>query len=209
PTPSACPSPASTAAPSATATSAPATSAPAPEETTAGGIPAGRRQALSAALAVEQQAVYGYQAALPRLAPAEAGPASEFLARHRDLAADAEERLRFACGTAAPQQPGYVLDPAFLAAPVAALGKLEAATLAAYGDMVAVSAGGDRKWALAALQSAANRAQQWGADPGPLPGLTLAADQLPALPAATSMLPDTDRPADTGTPAGTSASPAS
>ncbi|HKU04394.1 MAG TPA: DUF4439 domain-containing protein [Arthrobacter sp.] len=139
--------------------------------------------ALAAAVSAEQQAVYGYQAALPRLAPADAGPASDFLAAHKELAAAAVERLRLACGPDVPQQPGYVLDPAFLAAPAAALGKLEAATLAAYGDLVAAAQGQDRKWALAALQPAAARTLRWGADPGPVPGLTLDEGQLPALPA--------------------------
>jgi len=146
---------------------------------------AGPQQALAAAVAAEQQAVYGYQAALPRLAPAEAGPASEFLGRHGHLAAAAEERLRRACGTAAPQQPGYVLDPNFLAAPAAGLGRLEAATLSAYGDVVAVTEGQDRKWALSALQSAAARAARWGADFGAVPGLSLDVEQLPSLPAGT------------------------
>lgn len=167
-TPAPCPSP-----------SAPATV----PETTGPGTAAGIRQALAAAITAEHQATYGYQAALPRLAPAEEGPASEFLVRHKEQAAAAEERLLSACGAPVPQQPGYVLDPGFLAAPAAGLGKLEAATLAAYGDVVAVSQGQDRQWAMSALQSAAGRALRWGADPGPVPGLALDVDQLPALPA--------------------------
>lgn len=139
------------------------------------------QQALATVVAVEQQAIYGYQAALPRLTPAEAGPASEILGRHEELAAAAEERLRLDCGASAPQQPGYVLDGGFLAAPAAGLGKLEAATLASYGDVVAVAQGQDRAWALSGLQSAAGRAARWGADPGPVPGLALDIDQLPAL----------------------------
>lgn len=167
-TPAPCPSP-----------SAPATV----PETTGPGTAAGIRQALAAAITAEHQATYGYQAALPRLAPAEEGPASEFLVRHKEQAAAAEERLLSACGAPVPQQPGYVLDPGFLAAPAAGLGKLEAATLEAYGDVVAVSQGQDRQWAMSALQSAAGRAMPWGADPGPVPGLALDVDQLPALPA--------------------------
>lgn len=177
---------------SATASSCPSPSAPAARESTRPGTPPGTRQALAAAISAEQQAVYGYQAALPRLAPAETGTAAEFLARHKELAGAAEERLRLACGGYVPQQPGYVLDPGFLVAPGAALGKLEAATLASYGDVVAVSQGQDRRWALAALQAAARRAQRWGADPGPVPGLTLDAGQLPALP------PDDALPSGTG-----------
>ncbi|MGN7148800.1 DUF4439 domain-containing protein [Arthrobacter sp. SAFR-179] len=157
-------------------------------------------QALAAAVTAEQQAAYGYQAALPRLAPAEVGPASEFLLRHKEQAAAAEERLRSACGTPLPQQPGYVLDAGFLAAPGAGLGKLEAATLAAYGDVVAVSVGQDRLWALSALQSAAGRALRWGADPGPVPGLRLDIDQLPALPAGAARPPRSDAPQSPAAP---------
>jgi hypothetical protein len=138
--------------------------------------------ALVAASTAEQEAVYGYQAALTRLSPAEAGPASEFLARHQDLAADAEVWGRLHCGTPAPQQPGYVLGPDFLAAPAAGLSRLEAATLTAYGDAVALTDGPTRAWALAALQSAAARILRWGGDPGPVPGLALDEARLPLLP---------------------------
>ncbi|MDE8586747.1 DUF4439 domain-containing protein [Arthrobacter sp. NQ4] len=169
--------------------SAPSVSAPSAKDSAAPGTAPGTRQALAAAVSAEQRAVYGYQVALPRLAPAEAGPASEFLGVHKDLAAAAAERLRAACGGPVPQQPGYVLDPGFLAAPAAGLGKLEAATLASYGDVVAVSQGQDRTWALAALRSAAGRALRWGADPGPVPGLLLDTGQLPALPAGTGLAP--------------------
>ena len=198
------PAPEGTAAATVEKTSGPATASPCPspspaasEEGGGPGTAAGVRQALAAAITAEQEAAYGYQAALPRLGPAEAGPASEFLARHRELAAAAEERLRLACGTAVPQQPGYVLDPGFLAAPAAGLGRLEAATLASYGDLVALSQGQDRIWALSALQAAAGRALRWGADPGPVPGLALDVGQLPALPAGT------------GLPAATSTAPSS
>jgi len=155
--------------------------APAAAESTGPGGPADAREALAAVTAVEQQAIYAYQAALPRLAPAEAGPASEFLGQHKGLAASAEDRLRDACAASVPQQPGYLLDGGFLSAPVAGLGRIEAATLTAYGDAVALSRGQDRAWALGALQSAAARAARWGADPGPVPGLILDVGQLPAL----------------------------
>ncbi|MHC6591229.1 DUF4439 domain-containing protein [Arthrobacter sp. C152] len=167
----------------------PAGGIPAPEETgpSCPAVPAaegaGPGAALAAAVAAEQQAVYGYQAALPRLAPTDAGTALAYLGQHSDLADAAGVRLRLSSATAAPQQPGYVLDAQFLAAPAAGLGRLEAATLAAYGDLVALSQQGPvRAWAVAALQSAAGRAAHWGADPGPVPGLPLEEDQLPGLP---------------------------
>ncbi|MDQ0732724.1 DUF4439 domain-containing protein [Arthrobacter sp. B1I2] len=185
------PAPQEPAGPDAKGSGAAATASPCPSPSAsaaaqeAGGprTPAGMRQALAAAVTAEDQAVYGYQAALPRLAPAEAGTASEFLDRHKELATEAEERLRLACGASVPQAPGYVLDAGFLAGPAAGLGNLEAATLASYGDVVAVSQGQDRRWALSALRAAAGRALRWGADPGPVPGLSLDTGQLPALPA--------------------------
>jgi hypothetical protein len=142
----------------------------------------GAGTALAAVATAEQEAVYGYQAALTRLPPAEAAPASEFLDRHQDLAADAEAYSRLHCGAPLPQQPGYVLDAGFLAAPAAGLARLEAATLTAYGDVVALADGATRVWAVSALQSAAARTRHWGADPGPVPGLVLDEARLPLLP---------------------------
>ncbi|TLM85017.1 DUF4439 domain-containing protein [Pseudarthrobacter sp. NamE2] len=151
-----------------------------PEPSAAGAAPG---TALVAAAAAELEAVYGYQAALTRLPPEAAGPASEFLGQHQGLAREAETRSRFWCGTPLPQQPGYALGQEFLAAPSDGMARLEAATLPAYGDVVAVTDGSTRLWAIAALRSAVMRTAHWGGDPGPLPGLPLNEQQLPPLPA--------------------------
>ncbi|ACL39413.1 conserved hypothetical protein [Pseudarthrobacter chlorophenolicus A6] len=140
--------------------------------------------ALTAVLQAEQQAAYGYQAAMPRLAAEEAGPASEFLQQHRAAAEETEIRLRLACQAALPQPPGYALDPDFLGAPATGLGTLEAAALPVYGDLVALTGGADRTWALSMLEAAVTRTVHWGADPGPVPGMVLDTAGLPALPAA-------------------------
>ncbi|WP_236557491.1 DUF4439 domain-containing protein [Arthrobacter sp. 9AX] len=137
--------------------------------------------ALVAAADAELEAVYGYQAALPRLPAVTVGPASGFLAQHRDLAAQAKELGLLHCGNFPPQAPGYVLDQGFLDAPAAGLAGLEADTLPLYGDIVALSGGATRNWALAALQEAARRAQQWGATVEPLPGLVVDQGKLPEL----------------------------
>lgn len=178
------PSPPAAGVPASAAGSAAATCASAPPETTAdpGHSRAEAGAALAAAALAEQEAVYGYQAALPRLAPGQAGPASEFLEQHQALAVAAEAWSREACGAPPLPQPGFVLAPDFLNAPAAGLGRLEAATLPAYGDTVALTAGPTRAWALLALQEAARRAMHWGSDPGPVPGLPLDAEQLPPLP---------------------------
>jgi hypothetical protein len=139
--------------------------------------------ALAAAAAAERAAVYAYQAALTRLPPDLAGPASEFLQSHEELAEDAERLARLACAKLPPQQPGYVLAPDFLAAPAAGLAQLEAGTLPGYGDVVATTEGTSRTWALAALQAAAARTAHWGGDAGPTPGLLLDGARLPELPA--------------------------
>lgn len=165
----ACPSPAAEPAPSAAPHPGPA------------GADAGA--ALAAAAAAELEAVYGYQAALTRLPPEAAGPASEFLEQHQDLAKDAAARSLLHCSPALPPEPGYVLDADFLARPAAGLARIEAAALPAWGDVVALTDGPARGWALAALQSGAARSAHWGGDPGPVPGLPLDEEQLPPLPA--------------------------
>ncbi len=138
--------------------------------------------ALVAAAEAELETVYGYQAALTRLPPEAVRAASDHLKQHQDLADQAATISRLHCGTPAPQPPGYVLDQEFLDAPAAGLARLEADTLPAYGDIVAITDGSTRAWALSALQGGARRAQHWGAGPDPLPGLVLDEAQLPPLP---------------------------
>ncbi len=158
----------------------PAGASACPATPAAGSISVGA--ALAAAAEAELEAVYGYQAALTRLPPEGARPASDFLAQHQDLADQAATYSLMHCGAPSPQPPGYVLDPGFLDAPAAGLARLEAATLPAYGDIVAITGSTTRAWALSALQGAARRAQHWGADANPLPGLVLDEAQLPQLP---------------------------
>ncbi|WP_458779008.1 DUF4439 domain-containing protein [Arthrobacter sp. D3-16] len=153
---------------------------PACPGTPAAGISMGA--ALAAAAEAELETVYGYQAALTRLPPEGVRPASDFLAQHRELADQAGTYSVAHCGAPSPQPPGYVLDQGFLDAPAAGLARLEAATLPAYGDIVAITGGTTRAWALSALQGAARRAQHWGAEANPLPGLVLDETQLPQLP---------------------------
>ncbi|WP_459792989.1 DUF4439 domain-containing protein [Arthrobacter sp. AD-310] len=177
-----------TAAAQAACTAPASDTAAAPSATAAAAAagPAGPGRVLAAVAAAEHEAVYAYQAAVVRLPPDAAGPASDFLRGHRELAEDAEVLTRRACGHLPPQQPGYVLTPAFLADPATGLARLEEGTLAVLGDAVAMTGGTSRAWALAALQAAAARAAHWGGDPGFLPGLALDPAELPGLPAATS-----------------------
>lgn len=138
--------------------------------------------ALAALVLAEREAVYAYEAAMPRLAPGAARPASAYLGDHRDLVRDAEDRLLLDCLPVPAEQPGYAIDAGFLQSPAGRLGRLEAGTLGAYGDLIALSEGGSRAWVVSSLPAAAARAAQWGADPGPVPGLALDPVQLPHLP---------------------------
>lgn len=138
--------------------------------------------ALAMAVKTEAETVYGYQVALARLDGAAAASASQLLARHESVLAEAEALSRALCVDIPPREAGYTLGPSFLASPAAGLGSLEAGTLPVYGDLVALSGGSTRTWAISGLLAAANRAVLWGSDPGPLPGIVVDTAQLPDLP---------------------------
>jgi hypothetical protein len=121
--------------------------------------------------------------ALTRLGGDAAKPAAEQLARHEALVGGAETLSRRHCVPVPPREAGYALAQSFLAAPAAGLAGLESATLPVYGDLVALSEGDTRRWAIAGLLDAARRAAGWGGDPGPVPGLLADTAAFPALPA--------------------------
>jgi hypothetical protein len=130
----------------------------------------------------EAETVYGYQVALTRLEKSSTVSASLLLARHEQLLHEAEELSRLHCVNAPHQEAGYALEKEFLQSPAAGLGSLEAGTLPVYADLVALSEGPARRWAIAGLREAASRSVQWGAEPGAVPGVPFNADLLPALP---------------------------
>ncbi|SDK47295.1 protein of unknown function [Arthrobacter sp. ok362] len=136
--------------------------------------------AVAAVVRTEAQAIYGYQVALPRLGGDAAKSAAKELARHDALLSGAESLSRLHCAAVPPREAGYSLGRSFVASPAAGLGRLEAAALPAYGDLVALSEGETRQWAIAGLLCAGERAVLWGADPGALPGLDPAT--LPSQP---------------------------
>jgi hypothetical protein len=154
--------------------------------------------AFASAVAGELELVYAYQAALTRLNSGSAAPASNFLAQHGTLRNEAEAMGRAHCAAVPQRQPGYALSQVFLADPAAGLGTLEAGTLPVLGDLVALSEGREREWALTALQSAARRTAHWGASPGPVPGMVLDPALLPSLPEPVS----TPGPSTTALPSG-------
>ena len=158
-------------------------SAPAGGDTEAASGSAGLPGALAALIRAELETVYGYQVALTRLDGAAAKSAAGQLALHETLLSGAESLSRSHCAPIPPREPGYALDPSFLASPASGLGALENAALPAYGDLVALSDGETRKWAVSGLLGAARRAAAWGANPGPTPGLAVDPASFPTLPA--------------------------
>lgn len=167
------PSPAAASCPAAPAT----TVSPSAED---GGI--GTGDALAAVVGAEQEAVYVYQVALTRLEPAAAGEAAKDLARHQQLLREAETLARQHCTEPPPREAGYRLPAGFASGAAAALGKQEAAALPAYGELVALSDGSTRRWAMAGLLDAGRRLEAWGSPAGALPGLAVDPAALPELP---------------------------
>ncbi|WP_245413206.1 DUF4439 domain-containing protein [Arthrobacter celericrescens] len=148
---------------------------------------AGPREALAAVVRAEQKAVYVYQVALARLDGSAAEAAAADLARHQDLLREAEALARQHCTEPPPREAGYRLPAGFAAHAAAALGEQESATLAAYGELVALADGETRQWAMAGLLGGARRTESWGISPGILPGLPVDPAELPTLPARTAV----------------------
>lgn len=138
--------------------------------------------ALAAAVRSGQEAVYVYQVALKRIEAGSADSAAAALAAHEQLLHQAETLTRANCGDVPAPEAGYRLPAQFAQSPAAALGALEAASLPRFGDLVALSTGGTRDWAISGLLATGRRSALWGAPLPPLPGLTLDAGNLPPLP---------------------------
>ncbi|WP_458106955.1 ferritin-like domain-containing protein [Arthrobacter sp. R3-55] len=169
---------ATTKVPAATVSGPPCPSAsPTPEPTSAT-----TDAALAATVRVHQEAVYAYQVALKRLEPAAAGTAAKGLAAHESLLRQAETLTRANCGDVPASEPGYRLPGQFAQEPAVGLAELESSTLPVLGDLVALSTGETRSWAVDSLLAASRRSLEWGAEIPALPGLTLDAGDLPSLP---------------------------
>jgi hypothetical protein len=138
--------------------------------------------ALNRVVRTEVETVYGYQVALTRLDGPAADRAASLLATHESLVGQAEAYTRVHCVSVPSREPGYTLSTSFLQKPAAGLASLEAGTLPVYGDLVALSEGETRRWAVASLVAAAQRTMRWGSDPGPVPGIVLDTTILPELP---------------------------
>lgn len=172
-----CPAPAGTASPAA-ASPATASQGPAAAATTA--------DALAAVVGTEQKAVYLYQVALTRLEGAAAGTAATDLERHQRLLREAEALARQLCSKVPPREAGYQLPAGFATQAEATLAEQETAALPAYGELVALSDGATRRWAMAGLFDSARRLEALGSLPGALPGLSVDPAALPPLPQASA-----------------------
>ncbi|WP_232481577.1 DUF4439 domain-containing protein [Arthrobacter sp. YN] len=164
--------------PAATPSTAPCPSvSPTPEPTSAT-----TDAALAATVRTHQEAVYAYQVALKRLDTGAAGTAAKGLATHELLLQQVEALTRANCGDVPASEAGYRLPGQFAQDPAAALAALESSALPVLGDLVALSTGETRAWAVDGLLAAGRRSLAWGADVPALPGLTLDAGELPPLP---------------------------
>lgn len=141
--------------------------------------------ALAAVVSSEQEAIYAYQVALTKLDPKASVTAATWLARHQELLRGAEAQGRLHCIATPPLEAGYRLPATFAAKPGLALGSMEASSLTAYADLVALSEGGTRQWAIDGLVDTAKRTQAWGTPVGPFAGLSIDNTALPPLPTAT------------------------
>lgn len=136
--------------------------------------------ALAATVRAQQEAVYVYQVALRRLDNAAA--AAKDLHVHEQMLHQAEALARANCGDVPATEAGYRLPEKFAQDPAASLGALESSSLPGFGDLVALSTGDTRDWAIHGLLAAARRGADWGAALPALPGIKLDAGDLPPLP---------------------------
>ncbi|GAB3563114.1 hypothetical protein GCM10027405_17210 [Arthrobacter alkaliphilus] len=141
--------------------------------------------ALAAVVSSEQEAIYAYQVALTKLDAKVSATAATWLARHQELLRAAEGQGRLHCIATPPREAGYRLPATFAAKPGLALGSLESSSLTAYADLVALSDGETRQWAIEGLVDAAKRSQAWGSPVGPFAGLSIDDAALPPLPTGT------------------------
>ncbi|CEA07645.1 hypothetical protein BN1051_00965 [Arthrobacter saudimassiliensis] len=136
-------------------------------------------EALQAAVDAEYGAAYAYEVVQARLEPWQ--PAAELAAMSRAHAghgADGVELLPLVCHPALAPAPAYALDAGFASDPEAALEDLEQSLPGLYAELISLSEGQVRSWAIGRLvRTAEHAAADRGAEP--LPGLPSGAGDLP------------------------------
>lgn len=134
--------------------------------------PASQQQALTAVDQAEQKAIYAYQVAATRLETEQASDlALKLLAGHQTALEQARQHLSSRCLQLPAQQPGFPLSAAFLASPNTELATLENQLGVVYGDLIGLSDGSLRDWAISQLLATGRQALIFGAPQNPLPGL--------------------------------------
>ena len=175
---------AATASASGTADAGPASSA------SAAPTPSPRAvDATQAVLRAGRHLTYLYQVAEVRLDHGARADADRFETAVRSSGSDAAAWVRAACAQPAVPEAGYELPVTFLKAPATGLGAVEEEMANAALDLVAVSEGDLRAWAMEQYLAAGSRARHWDPTAGAgsaLPGVPEAASASPSVsPSAT------------------------
>lgn len=135
--------------------------------------------ALQAAVDAEYGAAYAYEVVQARLGPWRPDAALAAASRaHADHGAAGVDLLPLVCRPALAPAPAYALDGSFASDPEAALEELEQSLPGVYAELISLSEGQVRSWAIDRLVQTAEHAS---ADQGtePLPGLPSGAGDLP------------------------------
>ncbi|SEC34618.1 protein of unknown function [Arthrobacter woluwensis] len=171
------PTTAATASVSGTADAGPASSA------SAAPTPSPRAvDATQAVLRAGRHLAYLYQVAEVRLDHEARADADRFETAVRSSGSDAAAWVRAACAQPAVPEAGYELPVTFLKAPATGLGAVEEEMANAALDLVAVSEGDLRAWAMEQYLAAGSRARHWDPTAG-------AGSALPGVPEAASASP--------------------
>lgn len=132
--------------------------------------------ALTLAARAEQELVYAYQVAVPRLPGAAAAQGREILTAHQAALNRVRSLLGAACLAVPATEPGYALPPGFAADPAPALGRLEDQLSVLYAQLAALSPAADgqaspRSEAVWALLNTSRWSWLWSGTIRGLPGM--------------------------------------
>ncbi len=117
--------------------------------------------ALQAAVTGLQRTVYTYEVATARLGDPLSSPSAERLRQHRSDLEYGIGLLEPVCASVPVAEPAYTLPPRFRDAPVEGLSLVEDDLAGMYADLVSLSDGDVRTWAINMLARAALAAHHW------------------------------------------------
>ncbi len=126
----------------------------------------------------EHRSIYAYEVASGRIGT----PGFEDkIALHRAAANQLTEFLRALCDETPPTVEAYALDPGYFTDPVASLDTMESQIIVAYADLISLSNGEIRHWAISRFRSATLAQHRPGTAPEPAPGIEDPASPKAAL----------------------------